>query len=150
MISYSRCWNWICIWFADYWLCQESFLKATTVFICHLGLCFIRGHGFILSYDGFSALICLLSHNIHIKYYWYSFSASLPRQRRLALWERRQLSLVARDAMKSLEKLRFFMVRWGAMVQQWIRNNKNCNTLLCPVQAFSLFIISWSTVSCSV
>ena len=52
--------NWFSIWFLDCWLCKKSLFETTTFLLRHFGLCFVWSHGFVLSYDGLFAPVCVL------------------------------------------------------------------------------------------
>lgn len=58
---FYRSWYWIRFWFAHHWLCQKSQLETATFLICHLGICFVRSHGSVLSYDGLLTSLRLLN-----------------------------------------------------------------------------------------
>merc|ERR1712088_1062549 len=56
-----RSWNWLRLWLPHHRIRQEPLPEAAAVLLRHSWLCPLRGHGTLLSYDGFPPALRLLN-----------------------------------------------------------------------------------------
>merc|ERR1711971_225026 len=56
-----RSWNWLRLWLSHYRIRQEPLPEAAAVLLRHSWLCSLRGHGTLLSCDGFPPFVRLLN-----------------------------------------------------------------------------------------
>merc|ERR1712172_58809 len=57
-----RSWNWLRLWLPHHRIRQEPLPEAAAVLLRHSWLCSLRGHGTLLSYDGFPPFVQLQDH----------------------------------------------------------------------------------------